>query len=127
MSKNAGEDNLPSGVPRAYRLHYDAKLAEKAEAAVKASANGSPQGGRTADVGTGEGGEGQITAREVTPSARSPRLPTAIPRPAVRSTRGWRVTKAAASSSHRCPRRACRRRMRRLDINAGAIEAAGCC
>ena len=64
-----GEDNLPSGVPRAYRLPYDAKLAEKAEAAVKASANGNPQGGRTADVGTGEGGEGQITAREVTPSS----------------------------------------------------------
>jgi len=63
------EENRPSGVPRAYRLPYDAKLAEKAEAAVKASANGRPQGGRTADVGTGEGGEGQITAREVTPSA----------------------------------------------------------
>jgi hypothetical protein len=40
------DDNRPSGVPRAYRLPYDAKLAEKAEAAVKASANGSPQGGR---------------------------------------------------------------------------------
>jgi len=63
------DDNFPSGVPRAYRLPYDAKLAEKAEAAVKASANGRPQGGRTADVGTGEGGEGQVTAREVTPSS----------------------------------------------------------
>jgi len=46
------EENRPSGVPRAYRLPYDAKLAEKAETAVKASANGRPQGGRTADVGT---------------------------------------------------------------------------
>jgi hypothetical protein len=63
------EDNRPNGVPRAYRLPYDAKLAEKVEAAVKASANGQPQGGRTADVGTGEGGEGQITAREATPSS----------------------------------------------------------
>ena len=63
------DNNFPSGVPRAYRLPYDAKLAEKAEAAVKASANGRPQGGRTADVGTGEGGEGQVTAREVTPSS----------------------------------------------------------
>jgi hypothetical protein len=63
------EENRPSGVPRAYRLPYDAKLAEKAEAAVKASANGQPQGGRTADMGTGEGGEGQVTAREVTPSS----------------------------------------------------------
>src|SRR5580658_4493607 len=51
------DDNRPSGVPRAYRLPYNAKLAERAEAAIKASANGKPQGGRTADLGTGEGGE----------------------------------------------------------------------
>jgi hypothetical protein len=63
------DDNLPSGVPRAYRLPYDVHLAEKAEAAVKASADGKPQGGRTADFGTGEGGTGEVTAREVTPSA----------------------------------------------------------
>jgi hypothetical protein len=63
------DDNRPSGVPRAYRLPYTAKLAQKTEAAVKASAEGKPQGGRTADFGTGEGGEGQVTAREVTPSA----------------------------------------------------------
>jgi hypothetical protein len=62
-------DNRPSGIPRAYRLPYTAKFAEKAEAAVKASADGKPQGGRTADFGTGEGGEGQVTAREVTPSS----------------------------------------------------------
>jgi hypothetical protein len=63
------DDNRPSGIPRAYRLPYTARLAEKAEAAVKASAEGKPQGGRTADFGTGEGGEGQVTAREVTPSS----------------------------------------------------------
>jgi hypothetical protein len=63
------EDNFPSGVPRAYRLPYDAKLAEKAEAAIKASADGKPQGGRTADFGTGEGGISEATAREVTPSS----------------------------------------------------------
>lgn len=63
------EDNFPSGVPRAYRLPYDAKLAERAEAAIKASADGKPQGGRTADFGAGEGGAGQATAREVTPSS----------------------------------------------------------
>ena len=63
------DDNRPSGVPRAYRLPYDAKLAEKTEAAIKASADGRPQGGRTADHGTGEGGGGQITAREITPSS----------------------------------------------------------
>ena len=63
------EDNFPSGVPRAYRLPYDANLAERAEAAIKASADGKPQGGRTADFGAGEGGAGQATAREVTPSS----------------------------------------------------------
>jgi hypothetical protein len=62
-------DNRPSGVPRAYRLPYNAKLAEKTEAAIKASAEGRPQGGRTADFGTGEGGETQATAREITPSS----------------------------------------------------------
>jgi hypothetical protein len=63
------QDNFPSGTPRAYRLPYDAKLAERTEAAMKASADGKPQGGRTADFGTGEGGVSQATAREVTPSS----------------------------------------------------------
>ena len=63
------DENIPSGVPRAYRLPYDVHLAERAEEAVKASAKSGPQGGRTADLGNGEGGEGQITAREVTPSS----------------------------------------------------------
>ena len=63
------EDNFPSGEPRAYRLPYDVKLAERTEAAIRASADGHPQGGRTADVGAGNGGEGQATAREVTPSS----------------------------------------------------------
>lgn len=63
------DDNRPSGVPRAYRLPYDVHLAEKTEAAIKASADGRPQGGRTADHGTGEGGENEITAREITPSS----------------------------------------------------------
>jgi hypothetical protein len=62
-------DNFPSGVPRAYRLPYDARLAEKTEAATKASAEGKPQGGRTADFGTGEGGVAEATAREITPSS----------------------------------------------------------
>ncbi len=49
------DDNRPSGVPRAYRLPYNAKLAEKTEKAIAASADGRPQGGRTADFGDGEG------------------------------------------------------------------------
>ena len=63
------EDNFPSGAPRGYRLPYDASLAERTEAAIKASADGKPQGGRTADFGAGNGGAGQATAREVTPSS----------------------------------------------------------
>jgi hypothetical protein len=63
------DDNFPSGMPRAYRLPYDAHLAEKTEAAVRASADGKPQGGRTADFGNGQGGVSEATAREVTPSS----------------------------------------------------------
>ena len=62
------DDNRPSGVPRAYRLPYNAKLAEKAEKAIAASADGRPQGGRTADFGTGDGGVAEEATRLVTPS-----------------------------------------------------------
>jgi hypothetical protein len=62
------DDKFPSGVPRAYRLPYDGHLAERTEAAVRASANGVPQGGRTADFGNGQGGNAEATAREATPS-----------------------------------------------------------
>jgi hypothetical protein len=55
-------------VPRAYRLPYNGRLAERTEAAVRASADGKPQGGRTADFGNGEGGTAEATTREVTPS-----------------------------------------------------------
>jgi hypothetical protein len=61
-------DNYPTAVPRAFRLPYNTNLAEKTEAAVKASANGLPQGGRTADYGNGQGGNAEATAREATPS-----------------------------------------------------------
>jgi hypothetical protein len=50
------EDNRPSGIPRAYRLPYTDALAEKAQHAADQIAAGHPQGGRTADFGTGEGG-----------------------------------------------------------------------
>jgi hypothetical protein len=63
-----GEDNRPSGVPRAYRLPYDTKLAERTEKAIAASADGKPQGGRTADFGSGEGGVAEEAIRLVTPS-----------------------------------------------------------
>jgi hypothetical protein len=63
------EDNFPSGDPRLFRLPYDVKLAERAEAAARASAEGTPQGGRTADFGAGAGGAAEPTNREVTPSS----------------------------------------------------------
>lgn len=63
------EDNFPSGKPRAYRLPYSAKLADKTEAALKASADGHPQGGRTANYGAGDGGTGANGSTEARPSA----------------------------------------------------------
>ncbi len=62
------ENNFPSGAPRAYRLPYSAKLADKTEAAVRASADGTPQGGRTANIGGGDGGTGPAAQMETTPS-----------------------------------------------------------
>jgi len=49
------EDNRPSGVPRAYRLPYSDKLAEKTHAVENEIVMGHPQGGRAADFGVGEG------------------------------------------------------------------------
>jgi hypothetical protein len=63
------KNNFPSGVPRAYRIPYNETLAEKTEAAVKATEEGKPQGGRTADFGTGQGGLEDATQRPVTPNA----------------------------------------------------------
>jgi hypothetical protein len=47
--------NLPSGVPRAYRLPYSTALARKAEAARTEIMNGRPQAGRAEDFGVGGG------------------------------------------------------------------------
>lgn len=49
------EDNLPSGVPRAFRRPYSTALARKVEKARTEIAAGRPQGGRAAQIGTGEG------------------------------------------------------------------------
>ena len=49
------ETNRPSGVPRAYRLPFSARLAEKVEAARVEIQNGHPQGGRAVDFGVGGG------------------------------------------------------------------------
>jgi hypothetical protein len=47
--------NLPSGVPRAYRLPYSTALARKAEAARVEIVKGHPQAGRALDFGSGSG------------------------------------------------------------------------
>ncbi|MDB5656153.1 MAG: uncharacterized protein JWQ94_3766 [Tardiphaga sp.] len=49
------EDNLPSGVPRAFRRSYSTALARKVEQARTEIAGGHPQGGRAAQFGAGDG------------------------------------------------------------------------
>jgi hypothetical protein len=45
------DSNLPSGVPRAYRLPYSAGVAQRVEAARVEIMKGHPQGGRAVDFG----------------------------------------------------------------------------
>ena len=99
-------DNFPSGVPRAYRLPYDVHLAEKTEAAVRASADGKPQGGRTADFGNGQGGTAKRRL-EKSRRRRSPRRAAAIPLQAVRSTLNLRMAKIRRSILRRSRPHAC--------------------
>ena len=47
-------DNLPSGVPRAYRLPYSAKIARKVDSARVEIAAGRPQGGRAEQFSAGD-------------------------------------------------------------------------
>ncbi|MBO0752993.1 MAG: hypothetical protein J2P53_12825 [Bradyrhizobiaceae bacterium] len=63
-----GGDNRPSGVPRAYRLPYSEALARKTDKAAQEIAAGHPQGGRAADLGTGEGGLLGAAREYITPN-----------------------------------------------------------
>ena len=63
------EGNRPSGVPRAYRLPYRDALAEKTDKAMGEIAAGRPQGGRAADLGSGEGGLIEAFREYITPKA----------------------------------------------------------
>lgn len=63
------EDNRPSGVPRAYRIPYRDKLAEKTDKALSEIAAGRPQGGRAADFGNGDGGLIASVRAYITPKA----------------------------------------------------------
>jgi hypothetical protein len=49
------EANLPSAVPRAYRVPYSAALARKVESARVEIMKGNPQGGRAEQFGSGDG------------------------------------------------------------------------
>ena len=62
------EGNRPSGVPRAYRLPYWDALAEKTDKAISEIAAGRPQGGRAADLGSGEGGLMEAAREYITPN-----------------------------------------------------------
>ncbi len=63
-------DNRPSGIPRAYRLPYSEKLAERIDHAADQIAAGHPQqGGRAADTGTGEGGVIDAAREYILPKA----------------------------------------------------------
>jgi hypothetical protein len=63
------EDNRPSAIPRAYRISYTDSLAQKTDKAIAEIAAGRPQGGRTADFGTGEGGLIAAAREYITPTA----------------------------------------------------------
>lgn len=62
------EGNRPSGVPRAYRIPYSDKLADKTDKAQSEIAAGRPQGGRAADYGSGEGGLLNAARAYITPN-----------------------------------------------------------
>jgi hypothetical protein len=63
------EGNRPSGIPRAYRLPYSGRLAEKTDKAASEIAAGRPQGGRAADFGNGEGSLLETTREYINPTA----------------------------------------------------------
>jgi hypothetical protein len=63
------EGNRPSGVPRAFRLPYSESLAEKTDKAASEIAAGRAEGGRAADLGTGEGGLFGAVREYITPKA----------------------------------------------------------
>ena len=62
------EDNRPSGVPRAYRIPYSDRMADKTDKAQSEIAAGRAQGGRAADYGSGEGGQLSTVRAYITPS-----------------------------------------------------------
>jgi len=62
------DGNRPSGVPRAYRIPYRDALAERTDKAISEIAAGRPQGGRAADLGSGQGGLMEAVREYITPN-----------------------------------------------------------
>ena len=62
------DGNRPSGVPRAFRIPYSDKLADKTDKAQGELAAGRAQGGRAADYGSGEGGLLDSVRAYITPN-----------------------------------------------------------
>jgi len=62
------DGNRPSGVPRAFRIAYSGRLAEKTDKAQNEIAAGRAQGGRAADYGSGEGGLLDSVRAYITPN-----------------------------------------------------------
>ena len=62
------DGNRPSGVPRAYRIPYSDRLADKTDKAQTEIAAGRAQGGRAADYGSGEGGMLDSVRAYITPN-----------------------------------------------------------
>jgi hypothetical protein len=100
------DDNFPSGVPRAYRLPYDSRLAEKTEAAVRASADGKPQGVGQLILATARAAWGRRPSARSRPQ-RLQRLEAATRLPAVPSTLSLRTARIRRSILLRSPRPAC--------------------
>jgi hypothetical protein len=63
------EGNRPSGIPRAYRIPYSNRLADKTDKAQSEIAAGRAQGGRAADYGSGEGGLLDSVRAYITPNS----------------------------------------------------------
>ena len=63
------DGNRPSGVPRAFRVSYSDKLAQKTDKAASEIAAGRPQGGRAADFGDGGGSLLEAAREYIMPTA----------------------------------------------------------
>jgi hypothetical protein len=100
-------NNVPSGLPRSYRLPYSVKLADRTLKARDEIMAGNPQEGLAEDVTEGDPTSADASAKP------NQQADGGITRPAARSSSKARSTRFRAWSSARCP------------IRAAAAEALG--